>query len=120
MTLQHSVVAEHVVIRASNHDFQPPVFAHSIKHRERKFASILGPSRIGLSLVVAHKKHYRLSDAFADDTAPWSPVQVEARLASIIIVAELQGFRTSERVTERIDPLHIEPPSEPARGVRGV
>ena len=76
--------------------------------------------RIGLAFVVAQEKHERLSDAFADDTAEWSPVHVDAGLAPRIVMAELQGFGTTERVAEHSDPLHIEPSGEPARRVRRV
>jgi hypothetical protein len=65
--------------------------------------------RIGLVSVVAPQKHERLSDAFGDDTAEGSPVHVDVRPAPRIVVAELQGCGTTERVAEDSDSLHIEP-----------
>ncbi len=83
-------------------------------------ADRLGLARIGLASVVAQEKHERLSDAFADHTAEGSPIHVDARLAPGIIVAELEGCCTAERVAEHSNPLHIETSQEPARGVGTV
>jgi hypothetical protein len=76
--------------------------------------------RVGLALVIAQKKHERLSDSIAHDAAKGSPVHIDASLASGIVVAELQGCGTTERVAEHPDALHIEPSQEPARRVRRV
>jgi hypothetical protein len=56
--------------------------------------------RVGLALVIAQKKHERLSDSIAHDAAKGSPVHIDASLASGIVVAELQGCGTTERVAE--------------------
>jgi hypothetical protein len=43
-----------------------------------------------------------------------------ASFAARIVMAELQGCGTTERVAEHSDPLHIEPSQEPARRIRRV
>ena len=51
--------------------------------------------------VVTHEKKERLRQSFVDNVAEWSAIDVDARLAARVVVAELQGFRAPQRVPER-------------------
>src|ERR1700689_5719753 len=66
-------------------------------------------SRIGqFATVVAKNKHARLFEAFLNDAAVRSSVQIDPRLAPRIIMAELQGGCAAEGMAEHADSLHIE------------
>src|ERR1035441_9211245 len=106
-TLQHRSIAEHVVIHTSNRDPPPAVAGQAVVNRadvRSGLADRLGGVRVGgLPSMVAQEKHERLSDALGDDTAEGSTVHVDTRLAARIIMAELQGCGTTERVAEDSD-----------------
>jgi len=100
-TLQHRSVAEHEVIRTSDLNFEPAVTGQSIVNGADVRSGLvdhLGCLRVGgLPSVVAQEKHERLGDARGDDIAKGGTVDVDARLARRIVMAEQQGCGTTER-----------------------
>src|SRR5476651_1385880 len=106
------------MIRTWNHDLQPAAIGESIINGADVHHGVAdrfgGIRRVGgFSTMIAQDKHEWLSDTFPDNTAEGSPVHVDARLASGIVMAELEGGGATERVAEHSDPLHVESSLEP-------
>jgi len=115
---QGHVVAEHVVVRPADHDLppasrgQPVVYGSDIRHDRRGF-------RIRLAAVVAQEEHERLPDPVANDAAGRKPIHINASPDPRIVMAEMQGGVSPERMAEDSDPPQVEAAQEPARLVPG-
>ena len=74
----------------------------------------LTADRVGRIAVVAQEEHERLAQALLNDGAKGLAVDVNPRRAPGIVVAELCGRCSTERMTEDAHALQVEPSSEPA------
>src|SRR5437763_2347185 len=108
---QSSVVAERVMVRAADRDEEPSIRREAIVNR-LDVAFHLAVLRIGRMDLCAHKKHERLVDTFPNHTAERPTVNVDACLASGIVMAELKRLRATERVAKCSYTRQVQPSGE--------
>ncbi len=70
--------------------------------------------------LTAEQEHEWLMETSLNNTAEWSPVDVDACLAPGIIMAELRGLRPTEGVTQYSYPRQVKPARKPAGHIQGV
>src|SRR5437764_13020036 len=95
------------MIRAADGDEQPLIRRQTIVNGP-DVAHDLPPVRLRFAMVIAQKKHEWPIDSCLNDAAEWSAVDIDACLASRIVVAKLRGLRAAKGVAEDSDARHVE------------
>src|SRR5947208_1005552 len=99
------------MIRAADGDEQPLIRRQTIVNGS-DVAHDLPPLRLRFAMVIAQKKHEWPIDSCLNDAAEWSAVDIDACLASRIVVAELRSLRAAEGVAKDSHPRHVEAAGE--------
>src|SRR5712671_3518680 len=96
---QGSVVAEQKMICAADRDLQPPVRWQAIVNGLNVGLDLTG-LRVGFAAVVAEDEHERLMETVLNHAAERLAVHIDSGFAPGIVVAELQGGRSTKRMTK--------------------
>src|SRR3954471_6691033 len=110
---QRAIIAEQEVIRAADRNAQPPTGGLVVVDR-LDVAADAARLWIRAMDVRAQEKHKRLLEAVVDDAAKRHTVDVDARGAPRVVMAELCRLRAAERVSDDADARHVETAAEPA------
>ena len=94
--------------RTADHGTRPPVGRCTIVDG-LNVVKDLRARRVGCVAVIAQEEHEWLTESRLDHAAMRSAIDVDAGLATWIIVAELRCNRSSKRVTEYSHARHVEP-----------
>src|SRR5437868_10430849 len=111
-----TVVAEKEMVRSADGDPQAFVGRHAIVDG-LNVGHDRAARRIGRVPIVGKQKHEWVWYAFANYSSQRRTVDIDAGLASGIVVAELRGGGAAEGMTKNSDTGQVETAGEPSRAI---
>src|SRR5260370_30839325 len=112
---QQHLIAEAEVVCATDHNPQPPIGRQPVIDR-LDVRHDLTADRIRSISMVAEQEHQWLTEPLQHNAPVRRAVEIDGRAASGIVVTELGGYRTAQRVTDDTERLQIELAMKPASG----
>src|SRR5437868_8552164 len=111
-----TVVAKQEMVRSTDGDPQAFVGRHAIVD-----GLDVGHDRAARGIrrvpIVGEQKHEWVRYAFANHSAQRRTIDIDAGVASGIVVAELGDGRTAEGMTKNSDTAQVKTPGEPSRAI---